>query len=437
MENTLNILSYNVWGIFVAKDTHVRMKLIGERLANSNYDVVCLQEQFNENHFPLLFPKGSQYCFTHRFVSSPYVGSGLVIASRFPIQSNLFIPFHSQGRPERVWEGDFFANKGVSISRLIVPRKTQGESAELIIFNTHMIASYGEQPNFSRDPNASYRLSQMLQLAEIIANCVKTNYTTHFVITGDLNCGLTAAHGASPEFDFLFAHLKNKGILLRSSVPSVTGKADKGNANLWSNCHDNCYTSNKGTVPLKERIDHIIYGTYVGASGIGELLSAVKASELVFTEKVQDPQLKQKAINYSDHYGVALGLNLKQEKLETLNPINDQEKESLKFAASTFRRCSSELQHESFLFSLSACVILGINFLAASGIFSSFGSEHMTEQNMTSDAANVTRVLGLAVHFISVFGATLMLIIGFVSRRFDAMNMAEDLNTLEDKSLIN
>src|SRR3989338_1954202 len=114
----LSVLSYNVWGIFISQHLDERMKEIGRRAAN--YDIVCLQEQFEQRHSDIIFTNREHFKYVERFVSCEY-GSGLTIASRYPIVATMFLPFYSCGRPERVQEGDFIANKGIAAVRISVP----------------------------------------------------------------------------------------------------------------------------------------------------------------------------------------------------------------------------------------------------------------------------------------------------------------------------
>ena len=126
----ISVLSYNVWGIFTSNDLARRTRLIAERLAP--YDIVCMQEQFNEADADVLWQGGRgggaggraapapSHPFRERFDSS-LIGSGLTIFSRFPIVAKSFVPFRCGGAPWKVWEGDAIANKGFAIVKVRVP----------------------------------------------------------------------------------------------------------------------------------------------------------------------------------------------------------------------------------------------------------------------------------------------------------------------------
>lgn len=57
---TLNVVTFNVWGIgipFVCPDRRTRINAIGEELASGKYDIVSLQEVWVESDYTLLKEK--------------------------------------------------------------------------------------------------------------------------------------------------------------------------------------------------------------------------------------------------------------------------------------------------------------------------------------------------------------------------------------------
>jgi hypothetical protein len=150
------------------------------------------------------------------------VGSGLTIASRYPIVSNFFVPFRAGGIMHRLWEGDAFANKGISVSRILVPAARLGgaadaPAAELLVLNTHLIAPYQSTPNWELEGNSGFRLAQMHQLAELISTIVGDGTRTPFILCGDFNCGID-----TPELELLHAELvARRGLVLSEALRGV------------------------------------------------------------------------------------------------------------------------------------------------------------------------------------------------------------------------
>jgi sphingomyelin phosphodiesterase 2 len=85
------------------------------------------------------------------------VGNGLWILSAHPIVESWFQRYRDAGRWYRVWEGDWWAGKGIGLARVQLPG-----GAVVDFFDTHAQAGRGNPEN------EDVRLLQMAQLARFV-----------------------------------------------------------------------------------------------------------------------------------------------------------------------------------------------------------------------------------------------------------------------------
>ncbi|WP_395740170.1 endonuclease/exonuclease/phosphatase family protein [Prosthecobacter sp.] len=138
----LRVVTWNLWGIFGFTPRRAeRMQVIAREIVKLNPDIVGFQEVFVQADRDLLTTALREAGLPHsRYFSSGLVGSGLLLVSRFPIESDGFIRYADGGRPEAVHHGDWWAGKGLSLSTLRLP-----DGSPLYIANTHMHARYRGQ----------------------------------------------------------------------------------------------------------------------------------------------------------------------------------------------------------------------------------------------------------------------------------------------------
>ena len=296
----LSVLSYNVWGIFISKHLDERMKEIAKHV--SNYDIVCLQEQFEERHCNIIFNNREHFKYVERFVSCEY-GSGLTIASRYPIVATMFLPFYSCGRPERVQEGDFIANKGIAVARISVPaselegsqeegaKNAFGDNVEIIVCNTHFVAQYEKYVSiggFFNETNAPSRLTEAFEMGDLACLLHGTaERRTPVILCGDYNAGQD-----SHEMKLLRDFCQLKGVrlspVLQPDVATFTA--------------ENSYVKASTNEALPIQIDHVLFADLEMSTG-----------KLAFNEKYKlfggadgkTPVAGGEPLHLSDHYGVA------------------------------------------------------------------------------------------------------------------------------------
>jgi len=176
---TLRVATFNIHDMYVESGNRPeRMRAIAEELCKLDPDLVGFQEAFIKKDRKLLLErlgKGSRLRY-HRYYPSGVVGSGLLVASAFPIVDHAFFKFSRSNPFYQIKEGDWWAGKGVALVRVEL-----SEGGILLDFyNTHAQASYGK-PAYK-----AIRENQMAEVAEFI-NATRSGLGP-LVLVGDLNC---------------------------------------------------------------------------------------------------------------------------------------------------------------------------------------------------------------------------------------------------------
>ena len=175
---TLKIVTFNIHDLYVAsRHRPERMRAIAETLCALDPDVVGIQEAFIEKDRDILIEGlgGSRLAY-HHYYPSALVGSGLLTLSAFPIVETFFIRYEKAGDWYKVYEGDWWAGKGVSLARLELP-----DGAGFVDFyNTHAQAGYGN-PEYN-----IVRAAQMEDLAGFVG--ASATRTSPAFLVGDMNC---------------------------------------------------------------------------------------------------------------------------------------------------------------------------------------------------------------------------------------------------------
>lgn len=130
--------------------------------------------------------------------------SGLAILAKHPIVRSRFVPFSACGPIDRLWQGDWFAAKGVAMVTLALP-----DGALLDVYTAHLHSQYGSAAKYT-----AVRTVQADELAWTVASSSAGRRA--FLLLADLN-------GAPDDLPqrLLFARLP--GALDAGSVPSADG----------------------------------------------------------------------------------------------------------------------------------------------------------------------------------------------------------------------
>lgn len=173
---TLKVATFNVHDLYLAsQDRPLRMRSIGARLMILDPDIVGFQEAFIEADRAILLKElDSTRLKYNQYFPSGNVGSGLLIASAFPIREVFFHRFSISNPFYKLWEGDWWAGKGIALARLELPEGI------IDFYNTHAQAGYG---------NPAYDIVRNEQMVEL-ADFVKRSHceSAPALLAGDLNC---------------------------------------------------------------------------------------------------------------------------------------------------------------------------------------------------------------------------------------------------------
>lgn len=182
---TLRIVTFNVQDLFIAGRQRIkRMRAIGDKLAELDPDIVGFQEAFIEKDRQMLIESLSQSRLKfHHYFPSGIMGSGLLIASAYPIRETFFHRYAASNPWYKIWEGDWWAGKGVALARLELP----GGRSCLDIYNTHTQAGYRNHVYIYTNDYNDVRSRQMVEAASFI-NSTRTGISPAFFV-GDMNCG--------------------------------------------------------------------------------------------------------------------------------------------------------------------------------------------------------------------------------------------------------
>jgi sphingomyelin phosphodiesterase 2 len=183
---TVKIMTFNVQNLWVVGfNRPARMRAIGDKLAELDPDIVGFQEVFVPKDRDILIQAlaGTRLKYLEYFPSAT-MGSGLLMASAYPIEESFFHRYTASNQWYHVWEGDFWAGKGISVSRIRTP------AGAIDVFNTHAQAGYGRQAN------ADARAVQMQEAALFMQEAASG--TAPVFAVGDWNC-----REGAPEYDRL------------------------------------------------------------------------------------------------------------------------------------------------------------------------------------------------------------------------------------------
>lgn len=286
---------------FVAKDRLQRINGIAERISESSYDLVTLQELWVFSDYQRIREHVSKRLPYAKFFYSGALGAGLSIFSRFPIISVAIHPYALNGHPVEV--SDWFVGKAAASVVISHPVLKEVE-----IFNTHLFAKGGETgPEHLR----AHRLVNAWELAKL----VRTSATIgrYVIVAGDLNgipktlpmtvirdhAGLTDA--------WVEAHPQPA-----SSVSGLNAVQVLDTFGVTADSPLNSYSAGKPLDPtaraeLGKRLDYILYRHPLLFDAVKMPHLECKESRVVLTEHVPGYNF-----SYSDHFGIETILDIVQ-----------------------------------------------------------------------------------------------------------------------------
>lgn len=268
------------------------LKVPTARGALRKHDMVALQEMWSPTTYELYREELHViYPYSHYWRSGP-LGSGLALFSVHPIEEVTYMSYALNGHPGKIFDGDWFANKGVGHVRL----RLTHIGTTMDVFTTHLIADYTASTGYDR-----YGVQRMTQLYELLrfARSYRDPKGAGALILGDLNMepGTWAWQALVPNQETFISVYEG---LTAEQRPCTC------------NCPLNAYRK------ARERpttIDHILY-TPKGMI----LLNTV----LAFTGELSSGG-NQGYKSYSDHFGIASTFRLQGagSSFATLLPMGD------------------------------------------------------------------------------------------------------------------
>ena len=268
----MTIATLNTWGIPYVKDRPQRMNALAAELATGQYDIIGLQEIWDEKDFDTLrqSAESNGLCYTHHFKSG-YVGSGLGVFSRYPIIELDFHRFRLTGTAETFYHGDYMAGKGIGLARIKTP------DGILDFYITHLIAQY--HPD-AFDEYPAHRAAQMFEATRFI----NTRPDNPAILVGDFN--------VRPD------QLGYRLITTLSGMQDAYGALHPDAAG-YTHSNENVYVHE----PQSQRIDYIMHRNGITPQSIQLAFEAIPNA----------------SIPYSDHYGLIMTCTFHPQPPDRLN----------------------------------------------------------------------------------------------------------------------
>ncbi|KAI5846529.1 Endonuclease/exonuclease/phosphatase [Morchella snyderi] len=160
-DDTVRVFSMNCWGLkYIAKHRTARLHEISLRIARAapTHDIVALQEFWVHADYLNLRAQTRALLPHGKFYFSGALGGGLVILSKYPIESSSMHAYPLNGRPTAFWRGDWYVGKGVACAAI---RHPTGRLIE--VFNTHLHAPYEVN-----DTYLCHRTAQAWEIAKLM-----------------------------------------------------------------------------------------------------------------------------------------------------------------------------------------------------------------------------------------------------------------------------
>jgi len=180
--DSLRVLTFNAYiAPGISPDIGERLERLGPAVAALEPDLVGLQEVWKESHAQqvaaALAEAGLVYQHWVARPGTPPLGSsGLLTASRYPIENVEFFPFTAGDAPPYAFHADWMAQKGLLLARVSTPL------GAVDFANTHLHAGY------LLHDYEGVRLAQMSEVATFLGSAQRASAEAPpLVLAGDLN----------------------------------------------------------------------------------------------------------------------------------------------------------------------------------------------------------------------------------------------------------
>lgn len=312
INSDVRILTLNCWGLkFVSRKREQRIAAIANRLRNpsNSYDIIALQEVWVEQDYKLLRDSVKSYLpFAKRWYSGILTGPGLVVFSRWPIDSAWIFRFPLNGRPSAFWRGDWYVGKAAGSCVICHP---SGKKLEIV--NAHLHAPYASSGDASY---TCHRASQAWDLSGLVRRAELSGHAVF--LTGDLNArpqsiGMRLLEHKGGLSDAWLDTSKLSREFSSAEIGQMTPQEQIHLAGVTSDSQLNSWRKNFGPERAK-RLDYIFYDTSA---------ASVVSSKVTFTEP--EPGVG----SLSDHFGFSAIFTLNPHPVSVNSKLLDLELENI------------------------------------------------------------------------------------------------------------
>lgn len=251
-----------------------RISAIGETLNKGEFDIVVLQEIWNQDDYKTLCNLiNDTLPYKHYFYGGMF-GTGVCIFSKYRIMETMTWRYTLNGSFYAVHHGDWLGGKGIGLAKL------QIGDYRLHIYGTHLHAAYSD----TDDKYKMCRISQAFELSEFVRNT--SAGSDGYIVCGDFNysCG---------QRGYEIIRLNGR---LKDAWLTQTNRPDDDSEGMTCDKPDNTFCSVQKTVPC--RIDFVMYGNNSGVD--------LKCRQCFVTMR----QIPNRDYYYSDHEGVCAEFDL-------------------------------------------------------------------------------------------------------------------------------
>ncbi|KAF9024148.1 inositol phosphophingolipids phospholipase C [Hymenopellis radicata] len=292
----IRILTLNCWGLkYVSKNRVERIRAIATELANSNHDIITLQELWVFSDYEHVRDSVYKRLPYSKFFYSGALGAGLAIFTRYPIIATAVHPYSLNGEPMDVAAGDWFVGKAAASIVVIHPVLGQVQ-----IFNTHLFAKGGED---GPEHNRAHRLVNAWEFAKLTRQAAELG--RYVIAAGDFNSVPTTLpmtiirDHASLSDSWTVTH-PNSSLSPSSAIPPPHETIKS--FGVTADSPINSYSAGKPLDPYArkfwgKRLDYVFYRQPVRHTDAPRLHCV--ECRVVLTEKVPGA-----TFSFSDHFGL-------------------------------------------------------------------------------------------------------------------------------------
>lgn len=271
-----------------------RVTQLIERLCTGEWDVVCLQEVFQENarkRFAEAFIAAGYELVAHSSDNDLFhEDSGLFLASKLPIVWHRFEEFAANSG------SDAWSDKGVLCARLDASTRFGTRPHELYFFGAHLQSGVVQWP---------VRQLQLLQLQRFIRTCIGAPKPNHAaaILAGDFNVAAEAQVLGSTDLAPTAAYRSMLELLdyprdaFRMAHPAAPGVTRDASLN---------HTMTRDVESQVERIDYVFSFDAIPESdkeSVGERLHSLQCTYAA-VRPFESSDDDQRTRHLSDHFGV-------------------------------------------------------------------------------------------------------------------------------------